>query len=173
MLKMIKPSKLHIGDCIATVSPSLGCAGNPNVRWKYDIGVKRLEEIGLNVVAAPNSLKGEDFLSKNPQARAEDFMWAFENKKIKGIIANIGGNDSEKLLPYLSADSIISNPKILCGYSDVMSLHFFCNRLGLTTFYGDNLLTTIAEAERWHPYSLFWFKKCFFDNSPIVENCVK
>ena len=29
------------------------------------------------------------YLRDNPQARAEDIMWAFENKDIRGIIANI------------------------------------------------------------------------------------
>lgn len=86
---------------------------------------------------------------------------------MKAIIANIGGNDSVKLLPLLSPDTIIENPKILCGYSDVMTLHLYCYQLGLSTFYGDNLLTTIAEAQMWHPYSKYWFQKVLFDNSII------
>ena len=166
---MIKPGKLNEGDLIATISPSWGCAGDADVKWKYDLGVRRLRESGLDVVAAPNSLKGETYLRDNPKARAEDVMWAFENTKVKGILANIGGNDSEKILPFLSADGIKNNPKILCGYSDVMSLHLYCNQLGLTTFYGDNLLTTIAEVQHWHPYSMYWFQKVFFDNAVIGE----
>lgn len=166
---MIKPQRLKIGDTVAMVSPSWGCAGDAEVKWKYDLGVKRLTDLGLQVVSAPNALRGETFLENNPLARAEDVMWAFENKDVKAIICNIGGNDSERLIPYLSADSIISNPKIFCGYSDAMSLHLYFRRLGLMTFYGDNLLTTIAEAERWHPYSQYWFEKCFFDGSVIGE----
>ena len=69
---MIKPPKLNKGDIIATISPSWGCAGDEDVRWKYELGVKRLEELGLHVVAAPNSLKGADFLEKHPEKRAED-----------------------------------------------------------------------------------------------------
>lgn len=164
---MIKPCKLNPGDTIATISPSWGCAGAPRVLWKYHLGVKRLEELGLNVVAAPNSLKGTEYLKNNPEARAEDLMWAFENKKVNAIIANVGGNDSEKLLPFLSPASVLENPKILCGYSDVMSIHLYCYQIGLSTFYGDNLLTTVADAGGWHPYSRHWFKKVLFDNSPV------
>lgn len=164
---MIKPQKLSVGDTVATISPSWGCAGDPYVKWQYDLGVKRLQEIGLNVISAPNSMKGTRFLADNPKARAEDFMWAFENDNVKAVIANIGGNDSVKFIPYLNDNSIINNPKILCGYSDVISLHLYCYKLGLSTFYGDNLLTTIAEVGQWHPYSKYWFKKAFFDNSPI------
>ena len=164
---MIKPDKLNKGDTIAAVSPSWGCAGAPRVLWKYRSGCERLKELGLNVVAAPNSLRGTSYLKDNPQARAEDIMWAFENKNVKGIIANIGGNDSAKLLPYLSDKILVENPKILCGYSDVMALHLYCYRAGLMTYYGDNLLTSVAEAGGWHPYSRYWFEKMFFDDSVI------
>lgn len=166
---MIKPGKLNKGDLVATISPSWGCAGDSEIKWQYDLGVMRLKELGLNVIASPNSMKGEAYLHANPKARAEDLMWAFKNEQIRGIIANIGGNDSEQILPFLSADVIRNNPKILCGYSDVMSLHLYCNQLGLTTFYGDNLLTTTAETEHWHHYSKYWFRKVFFDNTSIGE----
>ena len=171
MIWMVKriTKKLNKGDTIATISPSWGCAGSNRVKWKYELGVKRLEELGLNVVAAPNSLKGTSFLKSNPKARAEDLMWAFENKEVKAIIANIGGNDSDRILPFLSKEIIIENPKILCGYSDVMNLHLYCYKLGLSTFYGDNLLTTIAEAKDWNAYSEYWFEKVLFDNSVIGE----
>ena len=169
VIRVIKPRKLNFGDTIATISPSWGCAGASRVKWQYNLGVSRLQEIGLNVVAAPNSLKGTSFLANSPEARAEDLIWAFENKNVNAIIANIGGNDAIKLIPYLSSKIILENPKILCGYSDIMSLHLYCHQLGLSTFYGDNLLTTIAEAECWHPYSKYWFEKVLFDNSPIGE----
>ncbi len=164
---MIKPSKLNKGDTIATISPAWGCAGDEDVRWKYELGVKRLEELGLHVVAAPNSLRGTEYLAQHPEAKAEDVMWAFESSQVKAIIANIGGNDSHKLLPYLDPMVIEENPKILCGYSDVMNLHLYCHQLGLSTFYGPNLLTTVAEAQDWHPYSKEWFQKVFFQTEAI------
>ena len=169
MGNMIKPPKLNIGDTIATISPAWGCAGDEDVRWKYELGVKRLEELGLHVVAAPHSLKGAAFLEQHPEKRAEDVMWAFENKQVKAIIANIGGNDSHKLLPYLEPTVIKENPKIFCGYSDVMNLHLYCHQLGLSTFYGPNLLTTVAEVQDWHPYSKYWFQKVFFQAEAIGE----
>ena len=109
---MIKPTKLNKGDIIATISPSWGCAGSNRVKWQYQLGVNRLESLGLKVVAAPNSLKGTSFLASSPEARAEDLMWSFENKAVKAIIANIGGNDSINLLPFLSPRTILDNPKI-------------------------------------------------------------
>lgn len=68
--------------------------------WRYRLGVRRLEELGLQVVNAPHSLKGSAFLSQHPEARAEDFQWAFENPEVKAIIANVGGCDSHRLCPF-------------------------------------------------------------------------
>lgn len=164
---MIKPVRIHKGDTVATISPSWGCAGAPGVKWKYELGCNRLRALGLNVIPAPNSLRGTSYLRENPNARADDFNWAFENKEVKAVIANIGGNDSERLLPFLSKTAVRNNPKIFCGYSDVMTLHLFCYREGLMTYYGDNLLTDIAENGAWHSYSRDRFKKTFFEPSVI------
>lgn len=169
MMPLVKPIKLNKGDTIATISPCWGIAGEKNAIWKYQIGKDRLEEFGLNVVSAPNSMKGEEYLHHNPKARAEDILWAFENKNIKAIIANIGGNDSQNVLPYLKEEIIKQNPKIFIGYSDVMNYHLYFYKAGLSTFYGHNLLTTIAETPYFHPYSKRWFNKVLFDNSVIGE----
>ncbi len=132
---LIKPKKLQPGDIVTTVSPSWGGAGDPKIRWRYEQGVKRLEEVfGLKVVPMLNSLKGGDYLYKNPQARAVDLMTAFKDKSIKGIFANIGGDYSIRLLPYIDFNVIHENPKIFVGYSDVTISHLFCHKAGISSF---------------------------------------
>lgn len=167
MKPLIKPKRLASGEKIATVSPCHGWAGDVETKWKYDLGVSRLQELGLQVVAAPNSLRGSEFLSQNPAARADDLQWAFENKEIRAIIANVGGNDSINVIPYIDPKIISNNPKIFIGYSDVMNLHLLCYQCGLSSFYGDNLLHPIADQSGWHAYSKKWFLKTLFDASPI------
>lgn len=167
MKELIKPVHLSKGDLIATVSPCNGWAGDQKIRWKYELGVSRLEELGLRVLAAPNSMRGSEYLSKEPKARAEDIMWAFENKDVRAIIANIGGNDSIKIIPYIDPKVISDNPKIFIGCSDVMNLHLLCYRCGISSFYGDNLLTAVADQAGWHEYSRKWFVKTLFDTSPV------
>lgn len=111
---LIKPNRLQPGDIVATVSPSWGGAGDPEIRWRYEQGVKRLEEVfGLMVIPMPNSLKGSEFIYNNPQARAEDLMTAFKDARVKAIIANIGGEDSIRLLPHIDFNVIRESPKIL------------------------------------------------------------
>ena len=168
-MKLAKPKKLNEGDTIATVSPCWGVAGEEDTVWKYNIGKKRLEEFGLNVVAAPNSMKGEEYLRNNPKARADDILWAFENNNVKAIIANIGGNDSLNVLPYLNSKTVCMNPKIFIGYSDVMNYHLYLYKVGLSSFYGPNLLSVIAETPDFQSYSKFWFHKVLFENNTIGE----
>ena len=167
MKELRKPFKLCKGDTIAVVSPCHGWAGDAKIRWKYELGVSRLQEIGLNVVPAPNALKGSGYLSENPRARAEDIMWAFENPRVKAIIASVGGNDSIKIIPFIERALINENPKILIGYSDVMNLHILAYQCGLSSFYGCNLLVSVAEAQGWHAYSKKWFEKVLFSDSEI------
>lgn len=71
----------------------------------------------------PNALKGSEYLSKHPEARAKNFMDALKYKNIKGIICNIGGTDTIRLLPYIDFDIIKSNLKVFMGYSDTTVNH--------------------------------------------------
>ena len=167
-MNLINPKKLNHGDKIATVSLSWGIAGEPDARWRYDLAVKRMKEIfGLECVAAPNSMRGEKYLKENAEARAEDLMWAFSQTDIRGIVANIGGNDSIRLFPYIDCDIIRNNPKVFIGYSDIMNVHLMCLNAGLSTFYGANLLPSFGEPHGIPKYTADNFKKTFFDIKPI------
>lgn len=165
---LIKPKKLQPGDKVATVSPSYGGAGDPGLRWRYDQGVKRLENVfGLEVVPMPNSLKGSEYLYERPQARAEDLMTAFKDKSIKGIFANLGGEDSIRLLPYIDFDVIRKNPKIFMGYSDVTITHLFCHKAGISSFYGPAILTDFAENVEMDSYTVEMLKRILFSDEVI------
>lgn len=167
---LIKPKKLQPGDTVATISPSWGGAGEPELRWRYEQGVKRLAEVfGLKVVPMPNSLKGGDYLYENPKARAEDMMTAFRDKNIKAIFANIGGEDSIRLLPYINFDVIRQNPKILMGYSDVTISHLFCHKAGISSFYGPAVLVDFAENVEMDPYTIEMVKRTLFSDEVIGD----
>lgn len=170
MIMLIKPKMLQPGDKIATISLSWGGAGEPDLRWRYEQGVERLEKVfGLEVVAMPNSLKGSNYLYESPQARAEDLMNAFKDTSIKGIVSNIGGSDSIRLLPYIDFEVIRENPKVFIGYSDATVTHLFCHKAGISSFYGPAILTDFAENVEMHEYTIESLKKTLFSNEVIGE----
>ena len=59
---------------VAIVSLSSGIIGEPFVRFEVEIGLRRLQEYGLNVKFMPNALMGLEFLKKHPEKRAEDLL---------------------------------------------------------------------------------------------------
>lgn len=163
---MIKPAKLKRGDKVATISMSWGGAGE--ILHRYNIGKKQLEEtFGVEVVETKNALKSADWIYNNPQARAQDLMEALEDKSIKAIISNIGGDDSIRILPYIDLAVIKNNPKIFLGYSDSTVTHFCFLKAGVTSYYGTSLLVGFAENNGLHQYQIMDIQKTLFDSNEI------
>ena len=52
---------------IGIVSLSSGILGEDFIRHEVNIGIKRLEQYGMEVVFLPNALKGLDFIKENPE----------------------------------------------------------------------------------------------------------
>jgi len=171
---LVKPDRLRAGDKVATVSLSGGRAGDADMQNRYTLGKRRLEEIfGLSVVEMPNSLRGSDFLYRHPKARADDLMEALTNPAIKGIILNMGGDEGIRLLPYIDFAVIKNNPKVFLGFSDGSTFHQMFTQAGVTSFYGANVLATLAEPFALHPYTIKWIQQALFSTEPIgrIEPC--
>ena len=164
---MNKPHKLNKGDKVAVVSLSRGLLGMPFIKHELDLGIKRLNELGLEPVFMPNALKDMDYVENHPENRASDLKEAFLNKEIKGIITAIGGNDTYKTILYLMEDeefinAVKNNPKIFIGFSDTTNNHLMLNKLGLNTIYGPCFLADIAELDKeMLPYTKEYFNKLF------------
>ena len=61
---------------IEIVSLSRGILGETFVRHELELGLKRLEEMGVEVVFSPNALMGLDYISAHPEARADDLYFS-------------------------------------------------------------------------------------------------
>ena len=103
---------------IASISLSAGTSGLFPKR--YEQGVKQIEEsFGVKVIPTPHALCSPEEVYEHPEWRLADFMWAFENPEVKGILSNIGGDDTIRMLPLMSEkhfETIYNNPKI---FSDI------------------------------------------------------
>jgi muramoyltetrapeptide carboxypeptidase LdcA involved in peptidoglycan recycling len=123
----------------------------------------------LQVVEMPNTLKDAGWLSRNPQARADDLMQAFADPSIKGIFATIGGNDSIRLLPHIDLDMIRNNPKIFMGYSDTTISHLICYKSGLVSFHGPHIMVEFAENGGMFRYMVESLRRTLFSSNVIGE----
>ena len=148
---------------VAIVSLSSGIIGESFVRHEVEIGVKRLEELGLNVRFMPHARKGLDYVKEHPEARAADLLEAFRDPEIDMILCAIGGDDTYRLLPYLfdggELQSAVTN-KVFLGFSDTTINHFMLHKAGLNTFYGQSFLSDVCELSRdMLPYTKRYFEE--------------
>lgn len=165
-MNKVKPRILRPGSRIAAISLSWGGPGT--VLHRYQIGKQQFEEeFGVTVIETEHALRGAVWLSKNPEARAEDLMTAFADASIDGIISTIGGEDSIRTLPYLDLDLIRDNPKVLMGYSDTTISHAACFKADTVSFYGPSFMAGFAENGGMFPYMVDAVRRTLFSDEPI------
>ena len=86
--------KMSMVKNIAVVSLSSGTIGEPFAKHELEIGIKRLEDFGLQVRFMPHALKGIEYVKNHPEDRASDLLEAFKNPDIDMILCAIGGDDT-------------------------------------------------------------------------------
>lgn len=156
-IDFIKPPKLQRGDTVAAISLSSGAVGQfPHV---YETAKRNLKEaLGLNVIETPNVLRDDDWLYRNPEARADDLHWALTNPEVKGIFSTIGGYESVRVLPFVKPELIRAHPKILLGYSDTTVTHLAFLQAGVSTLYGPSVMSGFADLSAF-PYTKTWAER--------------
>ena len=133
---------------IGIVSLSRGIIGESFVKHEVEIGLRRLNDYGLNVKFMPHALMGLDYIQNHPEKRAEDLLLAFRDPEIDMILCAIGGDDTYRLLPYLFDRNELQEAvrgKVFLGFSDTTINHFMLHKVGLPTFYGQAFLPDICE----------------------------
>lgn len=164
---MICPEPLKKGDRVAVISLSNGILGEPWCAHEKELAERRLRAFGLEPVYTEHALAGSAVLWDHPELRAADLKAAFLDDSIRGIITAIGGIDTFRTFPYLMEDAefiraVKEHPKFFLGYSDTTNNHLMLYRLGLQTFYGQALLSDLAElSDEMLPYSRAQFESCF------------
>src|SRR5699024_12689127 len=103
------------------------------------------------------------------QAYVKYLRIVVKNEHIKGIIANIGGEDIILLLPYIVFNFIRDNPKIFMGYSVLTISHLFFHKAGVSSFFGPAILTDFAENVEMDPYTIETVNRTLFSNEMIGE----
>ncbi len=148
---------------VAIVSLSSGIVGESFVEFEKNIGIKRLEDFGLNVKFMPHALLGLEYIKDHPEKRALDLLDALRDPDIDMILCAIGGDDTYRLLPYLFENDELKEAvtdKIFLGFSDTTINHFMLHKVGMTTFYGQAFLPDVCElATDMLPYTKNYFQE--------------
>ena len=115
----VKPPRLRKGDTVALVAPANPWAN----RGDYLRAVEALENWGLTVKPGPHVNDRHGYMAGRDEDRAADVNAAFADPEVRGIICLQGGYGCQRLVPLLDRDAIAANAKVLCGYSDITTLH--------------------------------------------------
>jgi muramoyltetrapeptide carboxypeptidase len=154
------------GDTVAVVSPAFGAVG----RWPHRVqqATAYLKTLGLMVRLMPNAGRCEGWASAPAEARVEDLHRAFADDSVQVVLAGIGGNHSNQLLPLLDYDLIRAHPKVFQGFSDITVLHWaIAKHAGLATFYGPALVPELGEFPTVLTYTDRFLRAAWFDDVPI------
>jgi muramoyltetrapeptide carboxypeptidase LdcA involved in peptidoglycan recycling len=161
-----KPRRVREGDAAAIVSPGFGAVG----RWPHraERGIAYLEGLGLRVKVMENAARSEGWASAPPEARVADLHAAFLDDEVTVVLAGIGGNHANQLLPLLDFELVAEHPKVFHGFSDMTVVHWaFLRRAGLGGFYGPMLTTALAEFPAIHPESDRSLRAAWFGDEPL------
>lgn len=157
---------------VGIVSLSSGIIGEDFVQYEVEIGVRRLQEFGLNVKFMPHAKKGLEYVKEHPEKRAEDLLAAFRDPEIDIILCAIGGDDTYRLLPYLFENDELAKAatqKPFLGFSDTTINHFMLHKVGLRSFYGQAFLCDLCElGPDMLPYTKKYFEE-FITKGSIRE----
>ncbi len=129
-MKLLKPSKLEVGDTIGVVAPSHPVLPFQNM---YNRGAENLKRLGFKVKEGKTvRLQHRGYMAGTDIQRADDINSMFADKEVKAIICALGGQVAIRTLRYLDFDIIKANPKIFSGMSDITTFHVaFLAKTGL------------------------------------------
>ena len=129
---IIKPSRLELGDTIGIIAPA-----GPVTRDEIQPAIDLVKKKGYKILLSPNLYKKRGYLAGNDEARLDDLLAMFSNKKVKAVFCARGGYGAIRLIDRIDYDVIRKNPKIIAGYSDITALLFaIFKNTGLVTFHG-------------------------------------
>jgi muramoyltetrapeptide carboxypeptidase len=131
-----KPPRLHEGDLVGVVSP----ASSWENRSEILRGIAALEAWGLRVKLGPHVDDRHGYMAGRDEDRAADVNAMIADPEVRAVICLQGGYGTPRLIPLLDEAAFRANPKALCGYSDITTLHLAQERwANVISFYSNGV----------------------------------
>lgn len=169
-MEYLRPPLLTSGAHIRIIAPSLST--NLLTPQIINFAKQRYEEMGFSTSLSQNCFECDEFQSSSIESRINDLHEAFLDPNVDGIVAAIGGYNSNQLLNHIDFNLIAQNPKPFCGYSDItVLLNAITKKCGLITYYGPTF-STLGQKEL-DPYDMDYFIKTTTQPEPFTINPAK
>ena len=159
----MKVNRLNENVTIGVFSSSSPISATVPVR--YNRGKEYLESKGIAVIDGKLYGKQDYYRSGSIKERAEEFNELLYNDEVQVLMAAIGGNNTNSILPYIDYEYLKKHPKIIIGYSDTTALLLgIYAKTGLSTFYGPALASSFGEFPPFVDWTFENFKSVILDD---------
>jgi len=129
-----RPRRLRPGDTVGVCAPASAWES----RSELLRGVAALEAWGLAVKLAPHVNDRHGYMAGRDEDRAADLHGLLRDPEVRAVICLQGGYGTPRLIPLLDESAFAENPKALCGFSDITTLHLAQARWGnVISFYSN------------------------------------
>lgn len=126
---------------------------------RYERGIAYLRSRGYEIVNGSLYRKQDSYRSGTIQERAQEFNQLLYNEKVHILMASIGGNNTNSILPYIDYEYLKKHPKIIIGYSDTTALLLAVYvKTGLVTFYGPAAASSFGELPPFVDWTFKYFE---------------
>lgn len=137
----IRPRRLPAHGTIAITSP----ATTPD-SIKLEKGIRYLESLGYRIIVGKSCYSREEYLAGDDTLRATELNDFFRDSAVDAIFCSRGGYGGMHLLPMIDFEAIRSNPKLLCGFSDITALQWaIYSMCGLPSVSGAMVATDFGD----------------------------
>lgn len=131
---------------------------------RYQRGKEYLISRNISVIDGKLFGKQDHYRSGSIKERAEEFNQLLYNDDVQILMAAIGGNNTNSILPYIDYEYLKQHPKIIIGYSDTTALLLgIYAKTGLVTFYGPALASSFGEFPPFVDMTFDYFKSIIID----------
>lgn len=159
---MLKAKRLAGDLTVGVFSSSSPISATVPVR--YHRGKAYLAAKGIRVVDGALFGKQDHYRSGSIKERAEEFNRLLHDDSVQILMASIGGNNTNSILPYIDYEYLKAHPKIVIGYSDTTALLLaIYAKTGLVTFYGPALASSFGELPPFVDMTFDSFKSVLLD----------
>ena len=159
-----KPRRLREGDVVGVVAP----ASSWENRSELLRGIAGVEAWGLTVKLGAHVNDRHGFMAGLDADRAADLHAALADPEVCAIVCLQGGYGAPRLIPLLDEALFAANPKAICGYSDLTTLHLAQQRWANVISFYSNGLAGIGAAEV-TDFSKATLKRALFSAEPYGQ----
>ena len=138
-----KPARLRPGDTVGVIAP----ASSWDNRSELLRAVAALEAWDLTVKLGRHIDDRHGYLAGRDEDRAADLHAILADPEVRAVLCLQGGYGTPRLIPLLDEATFAANPKALCGYSDITTLHLAAERWGNVISFYSNGASGVGASE--------------------------